>query len=273
VNERFLRFESTGAELVGVLTEPSAESRTGVLLVHPFGEEKKFAHRVLTSAAWQLAASGFAVLRFDLSGCGDSFGEFRDAGLSLWVDQVKTAAEVLRRETGCDRIALLGLRLGASLCRLAAPDVPSAGPIVLWEPVLSGKQYIEALWRKKLIKDMMTAGRGKTSFEEETRKLDANGFIDLDGWDIGRNMVDELPALDLGTVAAPSPAGMLAVQITFNGKVGRELTAFAQAERAAGSKVELVGIRERPIWDRIDIVPANELITLTVKGLVRMSQN
>ena len=68
MNESFLRFQSADTELVGTLSLPQGPPCGAVLMVHPFGEEKKFAHRVLTAASWQLAEAGFAALRFDLSG-------------------------------------------------------------------------------------------------------------------------------------------------------------------------------------------------------------
>ena len=98
MNERFVRFTSSGTELVGVLSLPRGEPAGAALIVHPFGEESKFAHRVLTRTAWDLCEAGLATLRFDLTGCGDSFGAFREAGLSRWADDIVAAAELLRRE-------------------------------------------------------------------------------------------------------------------------------------------------------------------------------
>jgi uncharacterized protein len=267
VNERFLRFESGSTELVGVLSVPDGDLRGAVLIVHPFAEEKKFAHRVLVNAAWTLARSGFATLRFDLSGCGDSFGTFREATLKQWLADVSCATDVLRHETGCARLSLLGLRLGATLCRLANPALNDVRALILWEPVLSGRRYVEALWRKKLIKDMMTSGRGRITFDQARAEIARIGFIDLDGWDLGAPMLDELVALDLTQAPTPCTVPTLAVQIAFNAKVSAELTDFAASEHLAGAAIDVIGIRERPIWDRIDIVPATELITRSLDWL------
>lgn len=273
MNESFVRFESSGTELVGVITRPEGRSRGAVLIVHPFGEEKKFAHRVLVSTAWALAKAGFMTLRFDLSGCGDSFGSFRDASITEWVGDVKSAGEVLRRETGSPEATLLGLRLGATLCVLAAGEMDKLRSMVLWEPILSGRQYMETLWRKKLIKEMMTSGRGRTSFDAARSEIERTGYIDLDGWDLGARMMDELIAVDIRRSGPPCPCRTLAVQIAFNGKVSKELEDFARTTREAGGKVEPRGIRERAIWDRIDIVPATELIESTVSWLSESSDS
>ncbi|MCD4650300.1 MAG: alpha/beta hydrolase [Candidatus Cloacimonetes bacterium] len=270
MNERFLRFQSADTELVGTLSLPQGHPCGAILIMHPFDEEKKFAHRVLTTASWQLAKAGFAALRFDLSGCGDSFGRFRDATIAQWLRDIVTAANLLRRETGCEKISLLGLRLGATLCWLGRNEVDDLDAIVLWEPILSGRKYVDILWRRKLIKEMITAGKGRTSFEAARAELEQTGFIDLDGWALGKTLLDELIELDISTPiqpVPPCPVRTLTVQIAFNAKVSGELNTFADAVRAADGSVDVAGIRERPIWDRIDIVPATELITTTINWL------
>ncbi len=83
-------------------------------------------------------------------------------------------------------------------------------------------------------------------------------------------MVDELIELDISKparLAASCPGRTLAIQIAFNAKVSGELDAFADAVRAAEGSIDVAGIRERPIWDRIDIVPATELIATTTNWL------
>ena len=274
MDERAVRFQCDGLELVGRLTPAKGEPRGAVLVVHPMGEEKKFAHRVLVQAAWRLANAGLTVLRFDLGGSGDSFGRFRDMTLSAWRRQVVSAAELLVRETGSAALMLLGLRLGASLCWMARNEVPGAEALTLWEPVLSGKQYVESLWQRKLVREMLTGGRSRTTLEASRRELARTGFMDLDGWDVGAGLVDELTAMDLAaSVLPPFPARALAVQIGFNAKVSAALETFAANVRAGGGAVETVGLRERPIWDRIDIVPAVELIETTVSFAGRLTGN
>ncbi|MCK7493610.1 MAG: alpha/beta hydrolase [Comamonadaceae bacterium] len=78
-----------------------------------------------------LAAAGFAVLRVDLLGCGDSAGDFGDATWPRWVDDVVAAARWLRRQhpDAADApLWLWGLRAGA-----CSPPRPRRG----WPPTAS----------------------------------------------------------------------------------------------------------------------------------------
>ena len=83
-----------------------------VLLCNPFGEEAARAHRAYRVLARKLEGAGYAAMRFDYAGTGDSSGEIADFGVDAWVEDIEAAAEVLRQESGVTRIVLVGLRLG-----------------------------------------------------------------------------------------------------------------------------------------------------------------
>ncbi len=85
-------------------------------------------------------ASGFAVLRFDYHGTGDSPGDERDPDrVQTWLDDVRVAAAELRARGGAPAIAMVGLRLGATLAMLA----PHGGvdSLVLWGPYARGAAF------------------------------------------------------------------------------------------------------------------------------------
>jgi len=114
------------------------------VLCPPHGHEDIQFHRVLRQLAVLLAEAGFGVLRFDPSGCGDSVGDSDDWGLARWQDDVGSAMDELRQRSGVHRVGLIGLRLGASVAMAAAArsDVDS---LVLWDPVISGADYLSEL--------------------------------------------------------------------------------------------------------------------------------
>ena len=69
----------------------------------------------------QLAAQGWHVLRFDYFGTGDSAGEFDEADLTGWEADIEQALDELLDMAGARKVALVGLRLGATLAaRVAA---------------------------------------------------------------------------------------------------------------------------------------------------------
>ncbi len=96
--------------------------------------------------ATQLERAGYACLRFDFSGTGDSSGEGRDATVAQWLKDLELAAAELRSVSGSPRVALVGLRLGATLAALAT----SRGPLrprhlLMWDPVIDGAGYLREL--------------------------------------------------------------------------------------------------------------------------------
>jgi uncharacterized protein len=115
----------------------------GVVLCHPVGQEYLRAYRSLQQLAVRLAAAGFHALRFDYFGCGDSAGEDREGRLARWRADIEAAVEEIEALSSSSRVALVGLRLGATLALNAA--VPSVQRLVLWDPVLDGRRYLADL--------------------------------------------------------------------------------------------------------------------------------
>ncbi len=141
-------FGDSRRPLFGVHHPPRAAGRRpGVVVCPPFGQESLRAHRSLRELATRLAEAGFAALRFDYRGSGDSAGEPEEARLEGWVEDVSAAVEEMREATGEGRVALAGLRLGAAAAVLGAQRVGGVEALVLWEPVVDGAAHLVELRR------------------------------------------------------------------------------------------------------------------------------
>ena len=266
--EEPIRFSADGRGLAGILHHPaSGRAQAVVLVVPPFAEEQKFSHRVFVNCARECARRDVATLRFDLSGCGDSSGDSRDATLALWRRDIRSARAVLETRFPRAPLVLLGLRLGSTLALEAAAEPPHPAGLVLWEPVISGEKYIDEILRRRMIKEMMTTGRKAAGREAVLRELDVSGVIDLDGVALGRALIEEISALDAGTLAARFSARTLCVQISYNAKVSPALDSLAKTLAQAHADVRTVGIRLATIWDRVELVDATELIRTTADWL------
>lgn len=139
-------FGRSSRPLYGVLHEArGGRRRSGVVICPPFGQEALRAHRSLRELASRLADAGVPALRFDYGGSGDSAGEPGDARLDEWVEDARAAVEEMREGTGESRVALAGLRLGASVAALAAQRDGGASALVLWEPVVDGAAHVAGL--------------------------------------------------------------------------------------------------------------------------------
>ena len=119
---------STGAELAGVLHLPEGEAVGSVLLAHCFTCSKDL--HTMTRLADGLCESGYAVLRFDFTGLGDSGGEFTDKTVSRnVVDVVQAATTLIQR--GYSPCALVGHSLGGAATLLAAHRIKTVRSVVV----------------------------------------------------------------------------------------------------------------------------------------------
>jgi pimeloyl-ACP methyl ester carboxylesterase len=133
----------------------------------------------------ELAAAGYATLRFDYPGTGDSCDEAadRDGHWTAWQHSVDAAANWLRATSGANRLVLCGLRLGTMLATLAASRRDDVAGLLLFEPVMSGRSYV----RQLLLEAEMLSGKrpdkGEDLYLREFRfqpaALDQIGAVDL----------------------------------------------------------------------------------------------
>ncbi|HEY0195196.1 MAG TPA: hypothetical protein VGC42_28975, partial [Kofleriaceae bacterium] len=93
----------------------------------------------------QLERAGLAALRFDYSGTGDSLGDGAAVSVEGWIRDVEVAAERLRAASGATRIAIVGLRFGATLAALANQRGLATRHLLLWDPVVDGAGYLTEL--------------------------------------------------------------------------------------------------------------------------------
>ena len=62
-----------------------------IVFVHPFADEMNKSRRMVAIQARTLARQGWSVFQPDLSGCGDSEGDFGDASWERWRDDLRHA--------------------------------------------------------------------------------------------------------------------------------------------------------------------------------------
>jgi alpha-beta hydrolase superfamily lysophospholipase len=169
------------------------------------------AHRTLRVLAERLAGRGYVAARFDYDGTGDSAGGPADPGrVAAWRASVRAAAEELRM-LGAERVALVGVRFGATLCALEAVAA-GADAVALVSPVVSGRRFAREL---SLLGEPEPDGDGRVA----------------GGCRFGAETLAELSALDLGGLEqAPAPS-MLLVDAP---------DTLAEALRARGADVEAV---------------------------------
>lgn len=181
---------------------------TGIVLCHPLGNEYFRSHRTYIRLADRLAQFGFPVMRFDYAGTGDAEGSECHARLREWVQDAIDAADGLRARESLSRIALAGMRFGATISALAASQIESACLLFLWDPVEDGAQYIEQQLRlhASMLRDLQRFPRSRqdTTAGEDT--------VELVGARYAATLLDDIRAIQQDDAATPSIRDIIVAQ-------------------------------------------------------------
>lgn len=114
--------DDDGIRLSAVLEKPENADRCPlVILLHGFTSAKDRPHNLLAAAAMREA--GFATLRFDLYGHGESGGEFRKHTLYKWISNTMAVIDHVR-ELGYTELYLSGHSQGGLVAALTAAMEP-----------------------------------------------------------------------------------------------------------------------------------------------------
>lgn len=236
-------------KLFGVFHAPRAALRGGFVFCHPFAEEKLWAHRVHVSFARELAARGYAVLRFDHFGHGDSDGLYENATLGRYVEDIDAALAALdeRVPEACP-VGLLGLRLGASLAAQMAERHPRIQRLVLWDPILEGEKYAQELLLSNLATQLATHGKVVVDRSQLVAQMETGRTVNVDGYEMSHPMYSQVSALRLTGFAKRFAGPALVVQIDRGPKPLRADIKRFQAEYARAMLLQVV---EQPFWKEI----------------------
>jgi exosortase A-associated hydrolase 2 len=248
-----------------VLRGPAQAPRGAILHVHPFAEELNKSRRTVAEAARALARAGWAVLQVDLAGCGDSSGEFGEATWAEWVDDVARAGEWLKDRYG--GVAWLwGLRAGCLVASDALARVAPASGVLLWQPVVSGKQHLTQFLRTKVAGEAIGSGANRATTQDLRDRIAKGEFVEIAGYAIHAALAEGLERAELRL--APDPRRIVWLE------VASEPAALAPAAQARVAKFEERGIAVtakavagEPFWQTTEIAECPALVARTVEVL------
>ncbi|MEZ0050933.1 pimeloyl-ACP methyl ester carboxylesterase [Mycobacterium sp. MAA66] len=130
--------------LFGVLHLPAdGRVRGGVFMCGSLGKEGMDSARFQRVVADSLAQHGFAVLRFDYLGTGDSaYPQGRGDAVADWLESIAQAIKYLR-SIGTQSITGIGIRAGSLLLNRYLEQRPaSLDNVVYLDPVSTGRRYL-----------------------------------------------------------------------------------------------------------------------------------
>jgi hypothetical protein len=177
----------------------SAHSDTAVIILPTFGWDEACSYRARREWAIALADAGFVTARIDLPGSEDSVGSPLAPGrMHSWLDAVGDTARWLLDESGCSRIAAIGLGLGGLLAVQATCSGAPIDDLVLWAVPARGRTYLREL---RVYANVMT---GSLQAEKEPERAD--GAIGLGGYLVSAETADAIAAVDLTQLSMPDAA-------------------------------------------------------------------
>lgn len=242
-------FPCAERRLFGIFHAPQGTLRGAFVFCHPFAEEKLWAHRVYVSFARDLAARGYAILRFDHFGHGDSDGLYENATLERYREDIHAALATLdERVSKACHLGLLGLRLGATLAAQVTEDYPRVQHLVLWDPVLDGSKYAQEILLSNLATQMATHGKVVKDRGQLVAEMEAGQTVNVDGYELSDAMFKQLSALRLVGFRKRFSGPALIVQIDRGPKALRGDLKALQAEYANATLIQRV---EQPFWKEI----------------------
>lgn len=164
-------FGEPGKLLLGCYHGPATEATRdcAVVLAYPMGHEYMQFHRAFRQLAALLADCGFPALRFDFYGCGDSSGACEEGRPRQWLADISSAIGALRSRCRSMKVCLVGLRLGGTLSMMSGAERGDIDGMVLWDPMVSGKAYIDEL--RAMHKEMLRRAHVKPRPDQQQTEM------------------------------------------------------------------------------------------------------
>lgn len=199
--------ERTSGQLFCLYHPPRGDCRGAILYVPPFAEEMNRARRIAAQQARELAALGYGVLQPDLSGTGDSSGDFADARWDSWKNDLAACCAWLGERIAQPPV-LWGLRLGALLALDYAQSAPHPlRALVLWQPVASGQAYLTQFLRMRTVNAVLADSASEQTGTRALRAaLQSGETLEIGGYALDPALaaaIDALAPLESHTPPCP----------------------------------------------------------------------
>lgn len=231
-----------------------------VLIVPPFAEEMNRSRRLLSELARELAANGLAVCLPDLTGTGDSEGDFATANWATWLADVA----FLRRHCLARYAAplyLLGLRTGALLAAESVATQPErVDGLICVQAVATGDRFLTQLLRTRVAAAM---SRGEKETTKGLRaRLDADEPLTIAGYTLAPALARELAARRLDDLPPPATLPVLWYEVAAPST--EELPSPSPPTNWPRDPMVIRQVRATPVWNLQEAeVPRDLIGTIT----------
>lgn len=206
---------------------------------HPLFDERKCAHRFSYQLAKTFERNDLQLERFDYRGTGEADGAFCDVTMDSLRSDLKTIIN-------SDRVCLIGTRLGAAVAfDFCCSSESTVHALILIEPVISGQNYTEYLFRKQYLKDMMTGNGSEFAGND--------GFCNLEGYKTNSKFVEQIKQIQLAQTSEKIKSGTIVhiVQISASSRINAEYTLLTEHLKRKDMPASVEAFNLPVFWERI----------------------
>lgn len=258
-------FQGPGARLHLTTFPCDVPRRRPVVVVQPFAEEAAKSRRLLALAGRALAEEGAPVVVPDLTGCGDSEGDFGDASWAVWRADIAAVIDHSAQRHGAPPV-LLGVRLGALLARAAVADGADVDRVLFWQPAPSGETLLTQFLRLRVAGDMGNDGRETVA--ELRQRLESREPLEVAGYCLAPDLA--LPMAESRLEPPPGEGRGAWLAIARSGQVPPPMARQAAAWSEAGWATRITAVTGDAFWSAQELVHVPGLAEATVAALAEL---
>jgi len=145
-------YNNKNQRLVGLLSLPENKKPPIAIIIHGFKGTKEY-YPFANNSIKPLTDNDIAVLRIDCRGSGESDLEFKDMTIKSESEDVLTAIDYVKSlDINSERIALIGISMGAVAILMTLKHKPSVKTLVFWGPSWNFK-YFDTSQNRKTIEE------------------------------------------------------------------------------------------------------------------------
>ena len=246
---------------------PNNFSGECVLVCPPFAEEMNKSRRMLTELAQYLAQKDIGLVIPDLYGTGDSEGDFADASIDQWIDDLACTEKWIESK-GWRVESVLGIRLGCLLALryLATKNMPKRR-VFFWQPVLDGARALDQFLRLRVAASLM-ADKKETVVSLKAR-VSAEKKLEISGYTISESLVKGTETLKLDMVGSAGISKLHWFEVLRDLNTILPLPVQNTIKKIKSMiDVELESVLGEPFWTSTDVTVNRELIDKTATLLL-----
>ena len=239
------------------------QGHPAVLIVPAFAEEQNKSRALVADLSRALCSIGLSTIQFDLSGTGDSEGDFSEATWEIWKSDVLAVSD-WARGSGYDIQAMLGVRLGACLCTdFIATSGIAPRTLVFVQPVTNPALFVKQFLRLRVANSMVSGSHPET-VSGLLEEAESGKTLSVAGYDLNPELISALRSVKFADAAAHKVKNVLWFEVTRSSDSDEVSTASkAVLDRLvnAGVSVTALAAPGEPFWTATEIVRNQPLVS------------